>query len=72
LDWEVLAAALRAHATTHGVVESAATAFGVRYIVEGELDAPDGRRPVVRVVWFIRRGRDVPELVTAYPVRRRS
>lgn len=71
-EWEALAAALRDHATVHPVVERVATAFGVRYVVEGELLTPDGRTPGVRAVWFVRTGRNVPELVTAYPMKRRS
>jgi hypothetical protein len=71
-DWEALADALRNHAMANLVVEAVETAFGVRYVVEGGLMAPDGRTPGVRTVWFIRTGRDVPELVTAYPMKRRS
>jgi hypothetical protein len=47
------------------------TAFGTRYTIEGRLTAPDGRTPLVRVVWFVGRGEDGPLLVTAYPIRRR-
>ena len=70
-DWESLAAALRGHAMAHRVAEAVQTAFGVRYVIEGELSAPDGRSPGIRAVWFIRTGRDIPELVTAYPMKRR-
>lgn len=44
--------------------------FGKRYILEGELSAPDKRRPRVRVIWFIEAGQNVPHLVTAYPLGR--
>lgn len=70
--WETLAAALRDHALTHPVGERMETAFGVRYVVEGALVAPDGRTPAVRSVWFLRAGGETPELVTAYPLKRRS
>jgi hypothetical protein len=56
----------------HPVVEAVETLFGGRYVVEGELPAPDGRAPGVRTIWFVRTDRDVPELVTAYPLKRRS
>lgn len=69
---ESLAAALRDHALAHPVAERMETAFGVRYVVEGALVAPDGRSPAVRSVWFLRTGGEVPELVTAYPLKRRS
>jgi hypothetical protein len=70
-EWGVLAAALRDHATAHPVAEAVQTPFGSRYTIEGALTSPDGRAPGVRVVWFVRAARDVPELVTAYPMKRR-
>ena len=42
--------------------------FGRRYIVDGALAAPDGRKLRVRVIWFIETSEDVPHLVTAYPL----
>ena len=71
-DSNVLAAALRQHARTHEVVERMESEYGVRYGVEGELSSPDSRAPGVRAVWFVAHGSDVPELVTAYPLKRRS
>jgi hypothetical protein len=70
-DWRALAAALRRHAVEHPVVEEVETDFGTRYVVDGILHAPDGRKPEVRVVWFIERGEEVPRLVTAFPAKRR-
>jgi hypothetical protein len=67
--WEVFAAALRRHAAEHEVAEVEQTPFGTSYTVEGELVAPDGRAPRVRVVWFIDAGTEVPRLVTAYPAK---
>ncbi len=66
-SWNVLADALTRHATAHDVAELVDSAFGTKYIIEGSLDAPDGRRPFVRVVWFVERGETAPRLVTAYP-----
>ena len=67
--WERLAEALRRHATEHDVAAIEATPFGMSYTVEGALLAPDGRWPLVRVVWFIETGETVPRLVTAYPLK---
>lgn len=66
-----LAEALLRHAAENPVVEIVETAFGVRYVVEGILHAPDGRTPEVRAVWFMDLGADAPKLVTAYPIKRR-
>lgn len=65
------AAALLKHADDHEVAAVEHTSFGTRYTIEGRLTAPDGRTPLVRVVWFVGRGEDGPLLVTAYPIRRR-
>jgi len=56
------------HARAHDVAKMERTKFGTRYVVEGELDTPAERRPIVRVVWFIRSGETAPRLVTAYPL----
>jgi hypothetical protein len=67
-DWQTLANALLRHAADHEVAKIEASQFGTRYIVEGELHAPDGRTPLVRVVWFIDTDEELPRLATAYPL----
>ena len=67
-SWEVLAAALRRHAIDHEVRKREVARFGERFVVEGEIATPDGRRPMVRSVWFIERGEEIPRFVTAYPL----
>jgi hypothetical protein len=68
--WEELAAALRRHARDNDVDRSEATPFGIRYVVEGPLAAPDGKAPVVRSVWFVDAGLTRARFVTAYPLRK--
>jgi len=41
--------------------------FGTRYVIEGIIQAPDGRQPRIRTVWFIENDSDAPRLATAYP-----
>ena len=48
--WEELAEALRRHATSHAVARVLETAYGPRYHVDGEMETPDGRSPLVRTV----------------------
>lgn len=67
-SWEVLADALREHGRQHEVSKEKETGFGPRYEVDGELVAPDGRRPRVRTVWQIDQGETAPRLITAYPL----
>jgi len=66
--WEVLAAALREQGQRHEVSRTWETGFGPRYEVEGELAAPDGRRPRVRTIWQVDHGEIAPRLITAYPL----
>ncbi len=66
-SWQTLAAALLRHAAAHDVTKIEASPYGIRYIIEGSLETPDGRAPLVRVVWFIDTDEEIPRLVTAYP-----
>lgn len=42
--------------------------FGIKYIVEGLLEAPKGKKFMVRCIWSINKGEKNPRLVTAYHV----
>ncbi len=66
--WEELALALREHGRQNEVGRVRQTGFGPRYEVEGELTAPDGRRPRVCTVWQVDEGQTAPRLITAYPL----
>ena len=70
--WETLAEALRRHAAENEIVKTEQTPFGTRYIIEGPLQAPNGERPYLRVVWFIEQGQTTPRLATAYPLKKPS
>lgn len=66
--WEELAEVLREHAILNEVAKAETTPFGVRYTIEGQMNTPDHRQPLVRSVWFVEKGEKLPRLVTAYPV----
>ena len=68
---KVLAQALLQHATKHDVAKIEDSAYGKRYVIDGILEAPDGRDPTVRAIWFIENGKAIPRFVTAYPLERR-
>jgi hypothetical protein len=68
-DWVALADALKQHGRTHAVTNVVESAYGWRYIVEGEITTPDGRNPKIRTVWVVEKGRDVPRLITAHPAK---
>ena len=54
-------------ARTGEVVGIFTTVHGQKYVLEGDLEAPSGRRLRVRTIWIIDRGQERPRLVTAYP-----
>jgi hypothetical protein len=54
------------------VAKEKETGFGPRYEIEGELAAPDGRRPRVCTVWQIDTGETAPRLITAYPLEAKA
>jgi hypothetical protein len=68
-DWQKLADAIKKHAADHEVARSEESPYGIRHIVEGKINSPDGRDPLVRVVWFIEAGAERPRLATAYPLK---
>ncbi len=70
--WEVLAQALLQHARDNMLTFTEETAFGIRYVIEGPLPAPNGRELQIRSVWFIDEGSQTPRFVTAYPLKRRT
>ncbi len=63
-----LADALMAHAAAHAATLEPSP-FGERFVVDGLLDTPSGRRVHVRAVWFREAGTSRVRLVTAYPIR---
>lgn len=65
---EVFADALREHARLHEISVVKQTRWGLRYEIEGELKAPDGREPRIRSVWQVDEGQIAPRLITAYPL----
>lgn len=65
-QWQVLRDALLQHVATYEYVKEIPLDDGVKYVVEGALQSPDGRNPQVRSVWMIDGGRSYPRLISAY------
>src|SRR5208282_1145934 len=66
--WQVLAAALAQHSSEHAVRRIEDSPFGTRYVIDGTIETPSGRRTAIRTIWFIDVDGDSPRLVTAYPL----
>lgn len=69
--WQQLAEALLKHAENYDVAKTDVNPFGIYDVIEGELEAADGRTPYIRSVWFIPKDDDRPRLATAYPRKRK-
>jgi len=69
-EWQRLADALLRHARENEVVASERTRHGMRYVVDGVLQAPDGTTLNVRSAWYIHPNSDQPRFVTAHPLRK--
>lgn len=66
-DWQSLAAAFLTLAEMEEVTENLESPHGRKYILEGRIQSPSDKAPVVRTIWIVDRGQDTPRLVTAYP-----
>ena len=71
-NWQELASALKRHATDQELAREEPSPFGQRFVIEGIMEMPDGRTPLVRTIWFLRSGETAPRFVTAYPLKRRG
>ena len=68
--WETLAQALLIQGASHEVNKVESDRYGIKYVVEGNLDTPSGEAIYVRSVWQVKWGTEYPRLITAYPIRR--
>ncbi len=59
---------LVAIAHSEDISEVIPSVHGTKYVVDGLLQAPNGRSVQMRTVWIIDAGEDQPRFVTAYPL----
>ncbi len=67
--WTDFAAALKQHAIVGKITKQEQTYFGSKIIVEGILQTPFGKNPLIRGVWFLEKRKVFYKLVTAYPIK---
>ena len=66
-EWLTLANAFLKLAHETEVAINIESLHGIKYIVDGRLSTPSGKRAAVRTVWIVDKGSENPRLVTAYP-----
>jgi len=64
---DLLERGLLAIARFQEVVGATKSAFGEKYVIDGELPTPSGRTVIVRTTWIIEASEDAPRFVTAHP-----
>ena len=64
---DTLSRDLIAVARSQPVSEAVPTQYGLKYVIYGMIQPPDGGNLLVLSVWMIDYGENAPRLVTAYP-----
>lgn len=67
--WKEFTSALLSLAQNNIVKNTENTHFGTKYIVEGNINAPNGNQYYIKTVWMIERQEDYAYLITAYPIK---
>src|SRR5207245_1490879 len=52
-EWELLAAALRKICVTAALTKSIESAHGSKYVADGSIEGPLGKKGIVRTVWIV-------------------
>ena len=58
---------LLAIAQSGHIVEVEKSSHGTKFIIDGELETPNGVMIHIRTIWIIERDYDIPRFITAYP-----
>jgi filamentous hemagglutinin len=66
-QWQQLEAAIRADHLTQDAQEIPRSRFGRKFQIVASLTGPNGRRAIIKSIWIILDGEEVPRLLTAYP-----
>jgi hypothetical protein len=59
---------LKRHFFDNNIAYTEINAFGIKYIIEGKIETPDKRNPMIRSVWIIENYDEIIKFVTAYPI----
>lgn len=55
-------------AQTEMLANATESPYGTKYVIDGELETPNGAIIHLRTVWIIETGDAIPRLVTAHPL----
>ena len=63
---------IRGVAEMNDIIEEKSTNFGMKYIINGRINAPNGDIVEIKTVWILETGKERPRFVTLYPVKYRK
>lgn len=55
-------------ATKNRVKSISESIYGIKYVIDGEIQSPTGKVANLRTIWIIEPNKKMPRFVTAYPV----
>lgn len=58
----------RSIAQKEDIKETIESSYGIKYVIEGIIQSPNGSTIKIKTVWIIEKGETAPRLVTAYPI----
>jgi len=68
-DWKILKNALLRHVLENEVASILDTLHGKHYAIEGKVETPLGRKPLLRSIWAVDEEQAAPRFITAYPLK---
>lgn len=69
-DQESFFKALVEHLKNNDIMNVEDLSFGKKYVTEGSIDAPNGKKVYLRTVWIVYFEKKFIKLVTAYPIHK--
>ena len=67
-EWTIFADALRIHAKNNPITSIRQSEWGIKYVVDCTIAAPNDDNYCIRVVWIHHEDDSVPRLITAHPL----
>ena len=67
-EWTKFAEALRKHAKSNPVASIRQDEWGIKYVIDCTISAPNDDSHCIRVVWMHHEDDSVPRLITAHPL----
>ena len=65
---ECLKSTMRDHAKANPIAQSSTGPYGTKYVIDCEIEMPNGKKYCIRTVWTDHHDGPTPRLITAHPL----